>query len=1078
MYDRVLSAKQIQLLYQKQYNLIVSQELKSGDSWQGAVTPNDGIADGTTVFSNLLNVTSSSPVASFTANRTSGIAPLAIQFNDTSTNTPTSWNWSFGDTTWFNTTVAAERNATHIYTIPNSYTARLTVANAGGSSTTEPGISITVNPAGIPAPVANFTAAPLFGTAPLPISFTDLSSNSPTGWAWFFGDENYTQAWTQQTASAGWSARQVHSSVALPDGSIVLIGGWISGSFTNDTWRSTDNGATWTNITGNPGWSARGAHTTVAMPDGSIVLMGGSGIIDSDVWRSTDKGATWTLMNASAGWSARFQHSSVVLADGSIVLTGGNAHGGVAMNDTWRSMDNGATWTLMNASAGWSARFEHSSVGMPDGSIVLMGGYDNTHGPENDTWRSTDKGATWTRVNASSGWSARNRHNSVALPDGSIVLMGGYSSGFKNDTWRSMDNGATWTQLPNAGWSVREAYSSVAMANGSIILTGGYDGSSLKKDVWRFNPVGSSAQSPSHTYTASGNYNVTLQAYNAGGYNNTRKIGYITVNSLPPVHNLNSGKNFTTIQAAINDAATLTGHTILVDSGIYHERVTVGKSITLRGNDTGTGYPIVDADNLGSAFWITQNGTILENFKAINGSSSLGGIYVYSSHNILTHLNVSGNRNRGIELQNSENNTIAHVWGTNNLQSIVHLYHSNGNRILNISSNWSDSGITLWSNSNHNLIENLTINNGTAWPGIWISTSNNNIINNNSVSYYQQGIRLEYTSEYNIVTNNILRNNSEGIQFNGVSSAWINHSVISGNTINNNTYGVRYSGIGNTNNTLKGNLIKDNTMNGVDLFGSSFNISGNTISGNGNRGINVDASNNLIFDNYFNNTQNVEVSGAQINTWNTAKTSGTNIIGGSNLGGNYWANPSGTGFSQTCTNAGDGICTAAYTIATNNIDNFPLTNNFAPVIPAPVANFTATPRNGTAPLPVSFTDLSLNSTGRAWFFGDENFTAPWTEMNASSGWTGRYDHSSVAMPDGSIVLMGGYDGTYKNDVWRSTDNGSTWTLANSSAGWTGRYDHSSVVLPDGSIVLMGGIGSGYIRKNDVWRSTDKGATWT
>jgi len=26
----------------------------------------------------------------------------------------------------------------------------------------------------------------------------------------------------------------------------------------------------------------------------------------------------------------------------------------------------------------------------------------------------------------------------------------------------------------------------------------------------------------------------------------------------------------------------------------------------------------------------------------------------------------------------------------------------------------------------------------------------------------------------------------------------------------------------------------------------------------------------------------------------------TNIIGGPNLGGNFWANPSGTGFSQTC----------------------------------------------------------------------------------------------------------------------------------------------------------------------------------
>ncbi|MEA2034874.1 MAG: type IV pilin, partial [Euryarchaeota archaeon] len=33
------------------------------------------------------------PVADFTANTTSGTAPLAVQFTDTSTNSPTSWAW-------------------------------------------------------------------------------------------------------------------------------------------------------------------------------------------------------------------------------------------------------------------------------------------------------------------------------------------------------------------------------------------------------------------------------------------------------------------------------------------------------------------------------------------------------------------------------------------------------------------------------------------------------------------------------------------------------------------------------------------------------------------------------------------------------------------------------------------------------------------------------------------------------------------------------------------------------------------------------------------------------------------------
>jgi len=39
-------------------------------------------------------------------------------------------------------------------------------------------------------PIANFTATPTNGDAPLPVEFIDTSINSPTSWAWDFGDEN------------------------------------------------------------------------------------------------------------------------------------------------------------------------------------------------------------------------------------------------------------------------------------------------------------------------------------------------------------------------------------------------------------------------------------------------------------------------------------------------------------------------------------------------------------------------------------------------------------------------------------------------------------------------------------------------------------------------------------------------------------------------------------------------------------------------------------------------------------------------------------------------------------------------
>jgi PKD repeat protein len=384
------------------------------------------------------------------------------------------------------------------------------------------------------APVAKFTANITSGTAPLPVLFTDRSTNNPLGWAWYFGDETYTAPWTLRNVSSGWSARYYYSSVAMRDGSIVLMGGKTD-VFKNDTWRSTDNGATWTRLTASASWTARSKHSSVAMRDGSIVLMGGEAhdytFHKNDTWRSINNGKTWRLQNASSGWSARYRFSSLAMPDGSIVLMGGEAWLSPFLNDTWRSTDNGTTWKLMTASAGWTARRDHTSVVMPDGTIVLMGGYDISGNPgRNDVWRSKDNGATWTQANASAGWSARYSSDSVAMPDGSIVLMGGQAGNPTNDTWRSTDTGATWTLMnASAGWSARSLPSSVAMPDGSVVLMGGYDGHGPNNDTWRFVPTGSSLQNPSHTYTMPGIYKVALQVYNTIGYNSTIKRGYINV---------------------------------------------------------------------------------------------------------------------------------------------------------------------------------------------------------------------------------------------------------------------------------------------------------------------------------------------------------------------------------------------------------------------------------------------------------------------------------------------------------------------------------------------------------------------
>ncbi len=124
------------------------------------------------------------PVAEFTAVPTSGVAPLTVQFTDTSTNVPTSWLWSFG-----NGNSSIEQNPSNVYATPGTYTVSLTATNLAGSNTTVKTSFIMVTAAAV-VPVAEFSATPTGGVAPLTVQFSDESLNAPDSWLWSFGDGN------------------------------------------------------------------------------------------------------------------------------------------------------------------------------------------------------------------------------------------------------------------------------------------------------------------------------------------------------------------------------------------------------------------------------------------------------------------------------------------------------------------------------------------------------------------------------------------------------------------------------------------------------------------------------------------------------------------------------------------------------------------------------------------------------------------------------------------------------------------------------------------------------------------------
>ncbi|MDD1669730.1 MAG: PKD domain-containing protein, partial [Methanomicrobiales archaeon] len=119
------------------------------------------------------------PVAGFTTDTTSGIAPLTVQFTDTSEGSPGSWLWEFGDGD-----TSPDQNPSHTYEADGTYSVSLTVGNPVGRDYTTGAVPIRVGPV----PIVSFTANQTYGIAPLPVQFTDTSSGDPFSWIWNFGD--------------------------------------------------------------------------------------------------------------------------------------------------------------------------------------------------------------------------------------------------------------------------------------------------------------------------------------------------------------------------------------------------------------------------------------------------------------------------------------------------------------------------------------------------------------------------------------------------------------------------------------------------------------------------------------------------------------------------------------------------------------------------------------------------------------------------------------------------------------------------------------------------------------------------
>jgi parallel beta-helix repeat protein len=329
-----------------------------------------------------------------------------------------------------------------------------------------------------------------------------------------------------------------------------------------------------------------------------------------------------------------------------------------------------------------------------------------------------------------------------------------------------------------------------------------------------------------------------------------------------PVHNINTGLGYGTIQEAIDAPETLDGHTVFVEAGTYYENVYVNKGIFLIGEKPET--TIIDHNGTDNPVDVVTNDATITRFTIQNGEYE--GITVESC----LHVNISNN----------------------------------------IVTDNSYGGIYLSGSSEISITNNTITKTGSGLGAIRLTSSHDNSVSGNTITLNQgEGISVWHSTGNELSDNNVYSNLGDGIHVEGGGG-----NTITCNMFFNNSDGIF---IGNSDaNTVMDNIVSDNSR-GLYLVSSSSNvISDNYVTIN-SYGIHVEACpNNTFYHNNLNNTFQVRIFDS-MSVWDDGYPSGGNYWS-DYTGVDLHSSP-----NQTVTGS-DSIGDTPYAIDENNVDNYPL----------------------------------------------------------------------------------------------------------------------------------------------------------
>jgi PKD repeat protein len=428
------------------------------------------------------------PLAAFSALPTSGDAPLSVQFTDESTGKITSWAWDFDNDGTIDST---EQSPAHIYSAAGTYAVNLTVTGPGGSDDETKLTCITVSEP-LAKPLANFTADPVQGVAPLNVQFTDTSSGTAiTAYAWDFENDGTVDS-AEQNPLHSYAVPGVYS-VAL--------------TVTNAAGSDTKTETSIITVT-EPAPVAQFSAEPLA---GTVPLK----VNFTDA--STNAASyAWDFENDGIIDSTDKSPEHVYTAAGTYTVNLTVANSAASASDVRADY---ITVTTATPVAGFSAN-------ATSGTAPLA---------VNFTDESTGVGITaWAWDFENDGTvdsSERNPEHVYSQPGVYNVSLTVTNTGRSNTAIKEQYITATMV-APVADFTANQTSGYVPLIVGFTDASTG----TAESWAWDFNndgTVDSTEQNPVNTYTAAGNYTVNLTVANAGGSNSSVKTGYINVSAVP-----------------------------------------------------------------------------------------------------------------------------------------------------------------------------------------------------------------------------------------------------------------------------------------------------------------------------------------------------------------------------------------------------------------------------------------------------------------------------------------------------------------------------------------------------------------